>query len=97
MSHVVATIHCNVYRMEFSVKNCCCFAQYLLLCCKRPMMRRMAMLGPPVHDGLYCMAWTVLAGWRCFLDFAGVLMIWNRSDMHLTSGGGRRRSCASLV
>ena len=35
MSHVVATIYCNVYRMEFSVKNCCCFAQYLLLCCKR--------------------------------------------------------------
>ena len=29
------------------------------------------MLGPPVHDGLYCMALTVLAGWRCFLDFAG--------------------------
>ena len=44
------------------------------------------MLGPPVHDGLYCMAWTVLAGWRCFLDFAGVLADWNRSDMHLTSG-----------
>ena len=29
----------------------------------------MAMLGPPVHDGLYCMAWTVLAGWRCFLVY----------------------------
>ena len=54
------------------------------------------MLGPPLHDGLYCMAWTVVAGWRCFLDFAGVLMIWNRSDMHLTSGEIQRRSCSSL-
>ena len=44
------------------------------------------MLGPPLHYGLYSMAWTVLAGWRCFLDFAGVLMNWNRSDMHLTFG-----------
>ena len=25
-------------------------------------------------------------GWRGLLDFAGVLMKWNRSDMHLTSG-----------
>ena len=63
MSQVVETIYCNVYRMEFSVKNCC-FALYLLLCCKRPVMRRMAMLGPPLHDGLYSMAWTVVAGWR---------------------------------
>ena len=30
----------------------------------RPVMRRMAILGLPLHDGLYCMAWTVLAGWR---------------------------------
>ena len=44
------------------------------------------MLGPPVHDGLYCMAWTVLAGWRCFLDLAGGLMIWNRCDMRLKFG-----------
>ena len=64
MSHVVATIYCNVYRMEFSVKNCCCFAQYLLLCCKLPVMMRMAMLGPPLHYGLYSMALTVVAGWR---------------------------------
>ena len=63
MSHVVATIECNVYRMEFSVKNCC-FAQCLLLFCKRPVMRRMAMLGPPLHYGLYSMAWTMVAGWR---------------------------------
>ena len=49
------------------------------------------MLGPLLHDGLYCMAWTVLAVWRCFLDFAGVMMIWNRSDMHLTSGEIQRR------
>ena len=55
MSHVVATIYCNVYGMEFSVKNCCCFAQYLLLCCKRPVMRRMAMLGPPLLYG--CTVW----------------------------------------
>ena len=64
MSHVVATIYCNVYRMEFSVKNFCCFARYLLLCCKRPVMRRMAMLGPPLYYGLYIMAWTVVAVWR---------------------------------
>ena len=32
------------------------------------------MLGPPLHDGLYSMAWTVFDGRRCFLDFAGVLM-----------------------
>ena len=32
------------------------------------------------------MAWTVVAGWRWFLDIAGVLADWNRSDMHLTSG-----------
>ena len=44
------------------------------------------MLGPPVHDGLYCMAWTVLAGWRCFLDFAGVLAYWIRRNKHLTIG-----------
>ena len=46
----------------------------------------MAMLGPPLHYGLYIMAWTVVAGWRWFLDIAGVLADWNRSDMHLTSG-----------
>ena len=39
-------------------------AQYLLPCCRRPVMGRMAMLGPPLHNGLYSMAWTVLAGWR---------------------------------
>ena len=44
------------------------------------------MLGPPLHYGLYSMAWTVVAGWRWFLDIAGVLADWNRSDMHLTSG-----------
>ena len=55
------------------------------------------MLGPPLHNGLYCMAWTVLAGWRCYLDFAGVLMIWNRSDMHLTSGEIQRCSCSRSV
>ena len=44
------------------------------------------MLGLPLYNGLYSMAWTVLAGWRCFLDIAGVLADWNRSDMHLTSG-----------
>ena len=44
----------------------------LLHCCERPVLRRKAMLGPPLRNGLYCMAWTVLAGWRCFLDFAGV-------------------------
>ena len=54
------------------------FLHALLHCCKRPVIRRMAMLGPPVHDGLYPMAWTVLAGWRCSLDFAGVLADWNR-------------------
>ena len=43
------------------------------------------------------MVWTVLAGWHCFLDFAGVLMIWNRSDMHLTSGEIQRRSCSRSV
>ena len=30
----------------------------------RPVMREMAMLGPPLHDSLYSMAWTVFAGWR---------------------------------
>ena len=25
---------------------------------------RMAMLGPPLHDGLYSVAWTVFDGWR---------------------------------
>ena len=44
------------------------------------------MLGPPLHYGFYSMAWTVVAGWRWFLDIAGVLADWNRSDMHLTSG-----------
>ena len=47
------------------------------------------------------MAWTVLAGWRCFLDIAGVLADWNRSDKHLTSGVVRvvrvRRSFKSGV
>ena len=46
----------------------------------------MAMLGPPLPFGLYSMAWTVVAGWRRFLDIAGVLADWNRSNMHLTSG-----------
>ena len=32
------------------------------------------------------MAWTVVAGWRCFLGIAGVLADWNRSDLHLTLG-----------
>ena len=41
-------------------------------------------------------AQTALIHWRCFLDFAGVLMIWNRNDMHLTSGEIQRRSCSSL-
>ena len=27
-----------------------------------------------------------MAGWRWFLDIAGVLADWNRSDMNLTSG-----------
>ena len=54
------------------------------------------MLGPPLHYGLYSMAWTVVAGWRWFLDIAGVLADWNRSDMHLTSGEIQRRSCSSL-
>ena len=44
------------------------------------------MLGPPLHYGLYSMPWTVVAGWRWFLDIAGVLADWNRSDMHLMSG-----------
>ena len=95
MPQVVANIFCNlVYRIESSFVNL--FLHTLLHRCKRPAIRRMAMLGPPLHDGLYCMAWTVLAGWRCFLDFAGVLMIWNQSDMHLTSGEIQRRSCSSL-
>ena len=38
----------------------------------------------------------VLSGQR-FLDFAGGLMIWNRSDMHLTSGEILRRSCSRSV
>ena len=44
------------------------------------------MLGHPLDDGLYNMAWTVFACWCLFLDFAGVLMSWNRNDMYLTSG-----------
>ena len=44
------------------------------------------MLSLSLHFGLYSMAWTVVAGWRWFLDIAGVLADWNRSDMHLTSG-----------
>ena len=44
------------------------------------------MLGPPLRYGLYSMAWTVVAGWRIFLDIAGVLADWNGSDMHLTLG-----------
>ena len=35
-------------------------------------------------------------GCLALMDFAGVLMIWNRSDMHLTSGEIQRRSCSSL-
>ena len=49
-------------------------------------MRQIALLGPPLHYGLYSMAWTVVAGWPWFLGIAGVLADWNRSDMHLTSG-----------
>ena len=37
------------------------FLHALLHCCKRPVMRRIAILGPLLHNGLYCMAWTVLA------------------------------------
>ena len=44
------------------------------------------MLGPPLHKGLHSMALTGVAGWRCFLDYAGVLADWTRSHMHLTSG-----------
>ena len=44
------------------------------------------MFGPPPHDSLYSMAWIVVAGWYRFLDIAGVLADWNRSDMHLTYG-----------
>ena len=44
------------------------------------------MLGPPLHYGLYSMAWTVVGGWHWFLDIAGVLADWNGSGMHLTSG-----------
>ena len=44
------------------------------------------MLGPPLHYGLYSMAWTVVAGWRRFFDIASMLADWNRRDMHLTSG-----------
>ena len=59
------------------------------------------MLGPPLHYGLYSMAWTVVAGWRWVLDIAGVLADWNRSDVHLTSGVVGvvcvRRSCKSGV
>ena len=60
MSQVVANIFCNfVYRtMESVFRNL--FLHALLRCCERPVMRRKAMLGPPLHDGLYCMAWTVL-------------------------------------
>ena len=43
------------------------------------------MLGPPLHYGLYSIAWTAVAGWRWFLDIAGVLADCNQSDMHLTS------------
>ena len=35
-------------------------------------------------------------GWRWFLDIAGALADWNRSDMHLTSGEIQRRLCSSL-
>ena len=44
------------------------------------------MLGPPLLYGLHSMAWTVVAGWCLFLDIAGLLADWNRSDIHLTSG-----------
>ena len=45
------------------------------------------MLGLPLHYGLYSMARTVVAGWILgFLDIAGVLADWNRSDKHLKSG-----------
>ena len=40
------------------------FLRALLHCCERPVKRRKAMLGPPLQDGLYCMAWTVVAVWR---------------------------------
>ena len=55
------------------------------------------MLGPALHNGLCCMAWTVLAVGRWFLDIAGVLADWNRSDMHLAFGVvGVVRVCRSL-
>ena len=55
------------------------------------------MLGPPLQYCLYSMAWTVVAGWRSFLDIAGVLADWNRSDMHLTFGAvGVVRVCRSF-
>ena len=40
------------------------FLHALLHCCEWPVLRQKAMLGPPLHNGLYCMAWTVLAVWR---------------------------------
>ena len=60
-------------------------------------MGRMAMLGPPLHNGLYSMAWTVLAGWHCFFDIASVFMSWNRSDMHLMAWDVRRCSFELLL
>ena len=40
------------------------FMDALPPCCKWPVMRQMAILGPPLHNGLYCMAWTMSPGWR---------------------------------
>ena len=65
MSQVVANIFCNfVYRIMESALLYKLFLHALLHCCERPVLRRKAMLGPPLHNGLYCMAWTVLAVWR---------------------------------
>ena len=74
MPQVVANILCDfVYRMEYSF---CKFVLHTLLpCFKRRVMKRKAILGPPFRYGLYCMAWTVLAGWRWFLDFTGVFHV----------------------
>ena len=65
MSQVVENIFCNfVNRIMDSVFLCKLFLHSLLHCCERPVLRRKAMLGPPLHNGLYFMAWTVLAVWR---------------------------------
>ena len=70
MSHVVATIYCNVYRLEFSVKNCCFFAQYLLLCCKWPADKANGHVRPSsslwfVQHGLDRVSWLALILGHC--------------------------------